>query len=120
MMPRPSSRLRRPNLEVQNDCSRWTQALEIVEGVDSQAQAKPGGAGEALEADVVRADFNAHAVDLVAIVVVAALAFDPVIAGACEYHAALTGAEADVAGHAIFPVDVAEARSEEHTSELQS
>src|SRR3546814_10485693 len=63
------SRLRRPNLEMQNDCSRWTQALEIVEGVDSQTQAKPGGAGEALEADIVGADFNAHAVDLVAIIV---------------------------------------------------
>src|SRR3546814_19794061 len=52
------SRLRRPNLEMKTDCSRWTQARETVDGVDSQPQATPGGAGGALEAEIVGTDSN--------------------------------------------------------------
>jgi hypothetical protein len=95
---------------VEDDTCHRTQAVEII-GVDLQAQARAGRAGQAAKTDVLRTDFEADTVDPILLIGKAAiaLAVHPLVAGRSIDQTALTGAHASAALHAIFPIDVLEA-----------
>lgn len=86
------------------------EALGRAEGVDLHAQAHAAAAGDAAQADVLRPDLDAgaigHRVEIAA-VIAERVEIDPLIADLAIDHAAFAGPQAEAAGGAIFPIDIA-------------
>src|SRR4051812_43997539 len=80
-------------------------AVEVI-GFRLQTKTDAAVARQTTKTDVLGADFDADAIDPILVVSIGATTVNPLIAGRCEDHAAVTSAGTDAATNTIFPVDV--------------